>query len=389
MKPATPLAVRLAILLAGIAGSLMAANTTSPRSYEQFHGRTMGTSFSITLERPETLSLNVLDTECRAELERIEQIFSLYRDDSELSRLNAAGPNELRAVSPDLARVAARALELSALTGGAFDPTIGPLMRAWRLREVSADWGPPTQDEIDAARESVGARWVEVRLDPPAVLKLRDHVELDLNALVEGWAIDRLIERLRAQGVANALVELGGEFRGIGRRTDGQPWHIGLEGPRDPSRLYGRVMLDDAAISTSGDYRQAAVKDGVRYSHIVDPRTGMPIRHDGAAVSVLAHDALTADGWATALLVLGPEDGFRLAETRGLAASFAIRLHDQSPKLTNAARQHFELFDDHAVASAWHPILFWPAFFVAVLGILRLLRGGRPLFGNHAFGSVD
>jgi FAD:protein FMN transferase len=365
---------RLAILLAAIVGSAMSARAHAPRSYEQLHGRTMGTSFAITLERPESLSLDVLDSACRAELERIEQIFSLYRGDSELSRLNAARPNEWQAVSRDLARVAARALELSTLTGGAFDPTLGPLMRVWKLREVSADWEPPTQDVIDAARESVGARWVEVRLNPPAVLKLRDRVELDLNALVEGWAIDRLIERLRAHGVANALVELGGEFRGIGRRTDGQPWRIGLEDPHDPSRLYGRVTLDDAAISTSGDYRQASVVDGVRYSHIVDPRTGTPIRHDGAAVSVLADDAFTADGWATALLVLGPEEGFRLAEARRLAASFVGRLHDPSPRLTTAARRNFEMLNDHSPSSAWHPNWLWPIFPVAVLAIFWFLR---------------
>lgn len=302
----------------------------------------MGTDFSITLNLPKSVPADLIERECRAELERLEQIFSLYRDDSELRRLNAAVPKTWHPVSTDLAHVTATAIELSRITGGAFDPTIGPLIRVWRLHEVTDTWKPPIADAIAAARERVGARWVEVRMDPPAVRKQLDGMELDLNALVEGWAIDRLTAMIRARGVENALVQLGGEFRAIGTRPDRGSWNVGLEDPFDPSRLSARVALKDSALSTSGDYRQAVVHEGVRYSHIIDPRTGSPIRHGCRAVTVLADDAFTADGWATALLVLGPQEGFQLASTRGLAASFAGQ-SDVSPlRVTKAARRVWE-----------------------------------------------
>jgi hypothetical protein len=118
-----------------------------------------------------------------------------------------------------------------------------------------------------------------------------------------------------------------------------------LEDPRDLTRLYARLPLDDAAASTSGDYRQAIVFEGQRFSHIIDPRTGAPIRHECVAVSVLAADAFTADGWATALLVLGPEEGLRLAEANGLAASFVVRSPAAAPHLSTAAVPLFELID--------------------------------------------
>jgi thiamine biosynthesis lipoprotein len=307
-----------------------------------WQGRSMGTNFSMTLNLPRLVSSDLIERECRAELERLEQIFSLYRDDSELSRLNAADPKTWHPVSTDLARVTARALELSQITGGAFDPTIGPLIRVWRLHEVADTWKPPTADAIAAARERVGARWIEVRLDPPAVRKQLDGIELDLNSLVEGWAIDHLIALMRDRGVENALVELGGEFRAIGTRPDREPWTVGLEDPFNPSRLCARVPLNDSALSTSGDYRQAIIHDGDRYSHIMDPRTGSPIRHECRAVSVLADDAFAADGWATALLVLGPQEGIQLANTHGLAASFAGQSTRSPLRMTKAAQGVWE-----------------------------------------------
>jgi FAD:protein FMN transferase len=342
-----------------------AADPVGKDACEELHGRAMGTRYSIKLVRPDGVTLDELGRASRDELERLEQIFSLYRSDSELSRLNAVGANEWHSVSWDLARVTARALELADATGGAFDPTIGPLTRLWKLREFSADWRPPSSTEIAAACESVGARFVEVRLDPPGVLKRRDGIELDLNALVEGWAIDRLIDLLRSRGVTQALVELGGEFRGIGRRPDGTPWRIGLEDPRDLTRLYARVVLIEAAVSTSGDYRQAVEFEGRTYSHLIDPRTGSPIRHGGAAVSVLAADAFTADGWATALLVLGPEEGCRVAESKGLAVSFVERQPGTPPRLSTAAIAQFDMLEEHQPQSKSH--FRWLPLF-AILG---------------------
>jgi len=172
---------------------------------------------------------------------------------------------------------------------------------------------------------------IELREQPPGLRKRATVVELDLNALVEGWAIDSVQEILVRNQIQNALIELGGEFRSMGHRADGQPWRLGVENPHEAGALYATVALENAALSASGDYRQAIELQGRRYSHILDARTGSPIQHDLIAVSVIASNAMTADGWATALLALGPEEGFALADKKGLAASFVLRTGRSQP----------------------------------------------------------
>jgi thiamine biosynthesis lipoprotein len=199
-------------------------------------------------------------------------------------------------------------------------------MRLWRLRQVTTDWSPPSAAAIAAARQRIGFHHVETRDDPPAIRKRLAGVELDLNALVEGRAIDHLVDLLQRTSITSVLVELGGEFRAVGHKPDGQPWKIGIENPQPPNSLYATAVLKDAALATSGNYRQAIEFKGRRYGHILDARTGKPIEHDLVAVSVLASDAMTADGWATALMALGPKDGLALAKQHGLAASFALRI---------------------------------------------------------------
>jgi thiamine biosynthesis lipoprotein len=286
----------------------------------------------------ETTSLRGLERRVGDELERIEQIFSLFRPSSELSRLNAAPSGKWIDVSPDLLAVAKRALDLAHETGGAFDPTIAPLVRLWRMQQPTSDWLPPKAAAIAEAMQRVGFQHVETREDSPAIRKLVVDIEMDLNALVEGWAIDRVMDLLQQSGIANALFELGGEFRAIGQKRDSQPWKVGIENPLEPSFLYATTTLANAALATSGNYRQTIEYHGRHYGHILDARSGEPVQHDLLAISVIASDAVTADGFATALMALGPSEGFALAEKKGLAASFGIRgsarLH---VKLTKAA----------------------------------------------------
>jgi len=311
--------VSVALATVGLVAMAAATEPTVMR------GTCMGTTYAVTMAEAVSpavlvdLRLGVAD-----ELERLEQIFSLYRTSSELSQLNVEPAEQWISVSADLLNVAQRSLELAEATDGAFDPTVGPLMRLWRLRQVSANWSPPTTEEIADVRRRVGWRLVELRRQPPGLRKLARGVELDFNALVEGWAIDRVANLLEERGVKNALISLGGEFRGLGGRADGQAWQIGIENPHRPNAYYARAALIDAAVSTSGTYRQAVEFAGRRYGHVLDARTGEPIQHEVCAVSVVAEDAVTADGWATALLVLGPSEGLKLAEKKGLAASFVL-----------------------------------------------------------------
>jgi hypothetical protein len=202
MTTISVLAHTVAVCLAGLA--------IAAEPYEMFRGQCMGTTYAVKLaDRPATTSLDSLAAEVKGELERIEQIFSLFRSDSELSRFNAAPAGTWIAVSDDLHAVTTRALVLAEQTGGAFDPTVGSLVRLWRAGAIASDWTPPSAAAIAEARRRVGRQLVEVRSHPPAMQKRSLGVELDLNALVEGWAIDRLIVLFGERGIHNVLVELG------------------------------------------------------------------------------------------------------------------------------------------------------------------------------------
>ncbi len=299
----------------------------------------MGTSYTLKFDsRGLALPKENISASVSKELERIESIFSLYRSDSEISRLNAAPPGIWIPVSKDLYEVAQYAVELYNQTDGAFDPTLQPLVELWQSDRLSGAWKPPTQEEINGQLQCVGVSQFAFRSNPPSIQKLNKHVQLDLNALVEGWAIERVLDFLKQNGCTDALFETGGEYGAMGRKSEGDEWKIGIEDPHSLSGVYATSSLNDTALCTSGIYRQTREYAGKQYSHIIDPRTGSPIEHDLQAVSVLHCNAMIADGWATALMVLGPEKAEELAERHGLAASFVKRsFNASSPTLTKAA----------------------------------------------------
>lgn len=322
---------------------------------EIISGRAMGTSYSLKLaSQSETTSLNEADVLVKNELERIEAIFSLYRSESELSRWNAAREGEWLEVSEDLYRVIEFAIELSRQTQGAFDPTIRPLMELWQLNSLSATWQPPTEEAIQETKKFVGVNQIELRAAPLAIFKRNGMVKLDLNALVEGWTIDRIRSLLEAYRYYNFLFELGGEFGAVGKPKRASKWRVGTEDPRNPARLISKVALKDEALCTSGSTKQGRMYRDTRYSHILDPRTGRPIDHGLAAVSVLHSKAMYADGWSTALMVLGPREGMLMAEQKGLIASFvdgtqpASQIHS-----TSVALDRFERVSDEMNSAGW------------------------------------
>lgn len=306
---------------------------------ETVAGRAMGTSYTVKFDsRGLALPKEDFVTSVSEELERIESIFSLYRSDSEISRLNAAPPGIWIPVSKDLYEVAQYAVVLYNQTEGAFDPTLQPLVELWQSDRLSGAWKPPTQEEIKGQLQCVGVSQFAFQSAPPSIQKLTKQVKLDLNALVEGWAIERVLDLLKQKGCTDGLFEIGGEYGARGRKSESVEWKIGIEDPHSPSQVYAKLTLNDTALCTSGSYRQAREYVGKQYSHIIDPRTGSPIEHDLRSVSVLHANAMIADGWATALMVLGPEKAEELAERHGLAASFVKRSSNAScPTLTKAA----------------------------------------------------
>jgi len=285
-------------------------------------GSTMGTSYSVQLvDAPASLDPDALQRRIDALLAEVSGLMSTYQPDSELSRFNANPSTDWVPVSAELARLVAEAQRIGAASSDAFDVTVGPLVNLWGFGpEVKAD-ELPAPDQIDAALARTGQDKLQVRLAPPALRKQQPDLYLDLSAIAKGYGVDRVSALLAEAGVANALVEIGGELYGHGHNGRDAPWRIAVEKP-DPlaRRVFRVVPLLDRGMATSGDYRNFFELDGRLYSHTIDPTTGRPVTHGLASVTVLGESTARADAWATALLVLGPERGFILAQGLGLAA---------------------------------------------------------------------
>ena len=314
-------------------------------------GATMGTTYHIKLvSAPEMVDVTRLHADVEEVLAEIDRQMSTYRPDSELSRFNRAAAGEWFPVSAATAKVVAAAREISEKTAGALDVTVGPLVRLWHFgppddtaQSERSNFEPPADALLNAAREHVGYRKLEVRTDSPALRKKIDELDVDLSSIAPGFAIDRLAGLLADRGIDDFMVEIGGEVRAAGRRPDGAPWRVAIERPIAGRReLQTAIRLVDAAIATAGDYQKFFEYAGRRYSHIIDPATGRPVGHSLSSVTVVADSCLAADGWDTPLLVLGPERGYECAERHGVAALFIS--HDgggESVRATSAWQTRF------------------------------------------------
>ena len=265
-------------------------------------------------------------------LARIDEQMSGYRPDSQIARFNAAETLEWVPVSDELAEVIAISQTVSAQSGGAFDVTVAPLVSAWGFGpEGSSDsrsQAPPLDrsDELalDRLRARIGHEKLHVRSSPAALRKEAADLAVDLNGVAPGYAVDQIAERFERMLLTNYMVELGGEVRARGRNAQGEPWRIAVERPHAEQTPYAIVQLEDAAVATSGEYRQFYLRDGQRYSHTIDPRTGRPVAHALASVVVIAPRAAYADAWATAYNVLGEEEGYALASKLHMAVMFIV-----------------------------------------------------------------
>jgi thiamine biosynthesis lipoprotein len=221
-------------------------------------------------------------------------------------------------------------LEASRKTHGAFDITVAPLVSLWGFG-AHARHEDINEQQIAIERARVGYRRIEVEPSSATLRKRDDDVMCDLSGIAKGYAIDELAKYLRSGGYPNFMIEVGGDVRTGGTNLRGQPWQIGIERPDTQARAIFEVLpLDNLALATSGDYRNYREVNGQRISHTIDPRTGRPITHKLASVSVAHPEAAMADALATGLNVLGPSEGPVLAESLGLAALFLVRTPDGS-----------------------------------------------------------
>jgi len=262
-------------------------------------------------------------------LDEVDVAMSTYRPDSAVSQFNSSESTDWVEVPAALAEVVAQAMRIGEVTGGAFDITISPLVTLWGFGHAAPRTQPPADREVAAAQAATGQRHLAVRPDPPALRKDLPGLTLDLDSIAPGYAVDLVAERLEAAGQRRYMIEIGGELRVLGHNAQGQRWRIGIERPEASGRSVERVLrLGSAAVSTSGDYRDFFESAGIRYSHTLDPRSGRPVSHGLASVTVLRPTAAEADGLATALSVLGPSEGYELAERMGWAALFIGRTPD-------------------------------------------------------------
>lgn len=281
-------------------------------------GATMGTRWRVTVAARPPLP-PALAPAVAAMLDGIVAEMSQWEPNSALSRFNRAPAGRWLPVPARLHEVAAAGLAVAAASGGAFDPTHGALADLWGFGAVPPACFPPAADAIAAARAAGGWRRLEVdrharRLRQPGGLRL------DLSGIAKGYAVDRLAALVRAAGIEDALVEIGGEFAGFGIKPGGEPWWVELEAPAEVGVAPLRLALHGLSVATSGDYRRFHDAGGSRLGHTIDPRTGRPAANGLVSVSVVHPSCMRADAWATALTVLGMDAGAALAAREGLAA---------------------------------------------------------------------
>lgn len=300
-------------------------------------GATMGTQYSIKLPYPGA-DPDAIEPEIEAAFADVNAMMSTYLPETEISRFNASDSTDWFAVSGAFCLSVEKALEISAETGGAFDITVGPVVNLWGFGPGDAVDEPPSDEAIAAAMAVVGYRKLQADCHRPALRKDVSGLMIDMSAFGKGFAADRIAALLDEKGFRNYLVEVGGELRLRGHNIRDEKWAIGIEMPlTDQRRPQTKVLVTDTALATSGDYRNFFVSEGLHYSHTIDTRTGRPVTHDLASVTVLDPQGYRADALATALLVMGPDEGLQFAEAENLAVLFLVRDDEGIRELTTPA----------------------------------------------------
>lgn len=311
----------LGLTLAGVGATRASDVKPEPSEAVAFYGRTMGTTWTVKV-RGEVPDPTALKRAIDETFEAAESLTSHWRTNTPVARFNRISSTNTFPASPELLQLVRWSEAISRQSDGAFDITVGPLLRVWGFGPAPRRTTPPSDAELATVAPGIG--WQKVQIDPTGLRKLHPQTELDLSAIVPGWAIDQVAAMLRQRGFGEFLVESGGELRATGK------WEIEIEHPRR------RHTLRNQSIGTSGTYRQMWRVDDREFSHLIDPRTLRPIAHTTTSVSVLHADCAQADAWAAALNVLGVEKGLPLADKLGLAAQFVVSEPSQRSRVVQS-----------------------------------------------------
>lgn len=338
--------VALGVLVLAVAAGALALGlqrpfsvAVRPESRAESIGFTMGTVARVVAEGPDADAAVAAVME---EMDRLTSLLDRFRPYSHVALLNASN-GEWVELAPEVVDVLQEALRLAELTGGAFDPTVAPLIDLWGFVEEELPAGEGVEHDhtgVAASHAAAGSSSSPTRMagtappEPEAIAALLPLVDfrgvemdpeggrarfskpgqaIDLGAIAKGYGVDRAVQMLREQGVVRGLVDLGGDVYALGTRADGSPWRLGIRHPRRSGQILGVLHVSDAAVATSGDYERYFEHGGARYTHIVDPRTGWPAS-ELASVTVVAPSGLWADALSTAAFVLGKEEGLALLE---------------------------------------------------------------------------
>ncbi|MEM7301978.1 MAG: FAD:protein FMN transferase [Pseudomonadota bacterium] len=292
----------------------------------EFTGTTMGTYYQVTaVDVPDPVQQAEIKDGIETAFASVIRQLSNWDPKSEISRFNANQTTNSVAMSPMLAEVMSAAAAVHQQSLGRFDTTITPLIEAWGFGATGAQHKKPSQEKIRHALANSGHHNT-LDQSTNTLKKKKPEAQVFLSAIGKGFGTDVVARMLESKGVKNYLIEIGGDIYAKGRNENGQPWQVGVETPRTSgSGIMEVVGLSNLGMASSGDYRNYFEQDGKRYSHVIDPTTGEPIKHHTASATVLAENGMLADAWATAMLTLGREEGLKVADANNIAVMFIDR----------------------------------------------------------------
>ncbi len=287
--------------------------------YLHHEGRVFGTTYSIVYQNDRDLQREIV-----AALEAVDRSMSMFNPESTISKINNGVDTVL---DPGLLFLLPQAKKVSEVTDGAFDVTVAPLVNVWGFGFEDEEW--PTQEKIDSIQETVG--YEKIHIEGKHLVKDDARTMLDLSAIAKGYGADKVAEVLEKENVRNYMVEIGGDIRLKGKNESGEDWHIGVNKVMEPGaeaedeRTFECVLsLSDCAVATSGNYRNFYEKDGVRYAHTIDPKTGRPVQREVLSATILAPECWEADAYATAAMVMGLEETQRVIDAHRQLEAYLI-----------------------------------------------------------------
>ena len=306
-------------------------NVTNSNQSLAIDGTTMGTSYHIKLVTPTKwkTSKKELENLIKLRLDDIDNKMSTYKGASDVAKFNQNSGKSWVPISAETMFVVDNAQKISDFTNGSFDITIGKLVNLWGFGPTINISAIPDAKTITELLNQSGYKKLLLRTNPPALHKNSEMLYIDLSAIAKGYAVDAVAQLLQENSITDFLVEIGGEIVTHGNKGENKPWVIGIEAPETQQRtVRKRLHLPNAAMATSGDYRNYFEENGVRYSHTIDPKTGYPIKHKLASITVISKSCMRADALATAIMVMGPEKGLAFAEANNLAVFMLVKYNN-------------------------------------------------------------